>query len=259
MTELTGILGNELDNQVAVVTGGSRGIGKAIVKRLAAAGAVVIFTYRTKKEAAEIVVAEVEGDGGHAWAIQADFALPKAADSLFEAIDRLLSRAGYTGIDILVNNAGVPSSVPFAEITEEEYDRVMTVNAKGVFFTTQQALSRLRDGGRIVSISSISTTWVMGGEAVYAASKGAVEQFSRVASRELGGRKITVNTIAPGVIDTELLRAKVPPELREGAVYMTPLGRLGQPEDVADALMLLVDRRARWITGERVRADGGLT
>jgi 3-oxoacyl-[acyl-carrier protein] reductase len=256
VSELSGRVA--LDGRVALVTGGSRGIGRAIVRRLAASGAGVIFTYRADEAAAQRLVAEVAENGGRAAAVACDFSLPTAVRDLFMDVDHRIADLAYDGIDVLVNNAGIALSKPFGEVTEADYDHVMTVNARSVFFMMQYALARLNDSARIINISSISTTYVSGGEAVYAASKAAVEQFGRAAARELGKRKITVNTVAPGVIDTDLTRASMAPEMLQGMEYMTPLGRLGTPEDVAATVLLLASPLAGWLTGQHVRADGGL-
>lgn len=256
MPELSGQIA--LHGQTALVTGGSRGIGRAVVRRLASSGAGLIFTYRAQEAAASRLVAEIQEAGGRAAAVSCDFSLPHAVRDLFARVDDQMADLACDGIDVLVNNAGVTLSKPFAEVTEADYDRVMTVNARSVFFVMQHALDRLNDGARIINISSISTTYVSGGEAVYAASKAAVEQFGRSAARELGRRKITVNTIAPGVIDTDLTRASMPPEMLQGMEYMTPLGRLGTPDDIAATVVLLASPLAGWMTGQCVRADGGL-
>lgn len=247
-----------LDGNVALVTGGSRGIGRAIVRRLAASGAAVIFTYRADESAARRVADEARGLGGHTLAIACDFCRPGATANLFADVDAHTADLACEGIDILVNNAGIALAKPFAEVTEADYDRVMTVNARSVFFVMQHAIPRLNNGARIVNISSISTTYASGGEAVYAASKAAVEQFGRAAARELGNRQITVNTVAPGIIDTDLTRTAIGPEMLQGMTFMTPLGRLGTPEDVAATVLLLVSPLAGWLTGQQVRADGGL-
>ncbi|MBN9743456.1 3-ketoacyl-ACP reductase [Amycolatopsis sp. A1MSW2902] len=241
-----------------MVTGGSRGIGRAIVRRIAAAGAEVVLTYRADEVAAKQVVAEVAAHGGRAHAVQCDFGVRGAEAGLFAAVDEHLAATGAAGVDILVNNAGIAMSKPLAEVTEDDYDTVMTVNAKAVFFTLQQALTRLNDNARVVSISSISTSWATGGEAVYAASKSAVEQFSRAASRELGKRGIAVNTVAPGVTDTDMVRGSISDDMLQDAAYMTSMGRLGLPDDIAGAVLLLVSPLAGWLTGQHLRADGGL-
>lgn len=243
----------------ALLTGGSRGIGRAIARRLAADGATVVFTYCTQSEAADTLVAEIAERGGQASAVQLDLAIPDQVAGAFAAADRAFREADVGGLDILVANAGVFTSAAIADSTLDEWERVMTVNARGTFLTLQQALPRLRDGGRVITISTVGTRWPSPGEAIYAASKATVEQLTRVASRELGHRGITANTISLGPTDTDLLRAGAQPEALAGAAAMTALGRIGQPSDVADLVALLAHPDNRWVTGQNICADGGLT
>ncbi|MQA10849.1 MAG: SDR family oxidoreductase [Pseudonocardiaceae bacterium] len=242
-----------LDGKAALVTGGSRGIGRAIVLRLAGDGATVVFSFKDNEDAAKQVLAEVEELGGEAFAVRADQGEPADLEELFAAAERHLD-----GLDILINNAasGVPTAI--LDATEEDYDRMMAVNAKGPFFAIQRAGRVLRDGGRIISISTLNTVMPTPGVAIYAASKAAVEQFTAVAAREFGGRGITVNTVSPGATDTELLRATNPPEALEQAAAFTALRRLGQPADVASVVAFLAGPDSGWITGQNLRATGGL-
>jgi 3-oxoacyl-[acyl-carrier protein] reductase len=243
----------------ALVTGGSRGTGRAIARRLAADGATVVFTYRTQPEAAESLVAEIAELNGRAYAVRLDLAAPGEVAEAFAAADGAFREAGAGGLDILVVNAGVFTSAPIAEATVDDWERVMAVNARGTFLAVQQAAARMRDGGRIITISTVGTHWPSPGEAIYAASKAAVEQITRVASRELGCRGIMANTLSLGPTDTDLLRDSAQPGALEGAAAMTALGRIGQPSDVADLVALLVRAENRWVTGQNIRADGGLT
>ncbi|MFI5520070.1 SDR family oxidoreductase [Streptomyces platensis] len=243
----------------ALVTGGSRGTGRAIARRLAADGATVVFTYHTQAEAADSVIAEIAELNGRAHAVQLDLAAPDQVAGAFAAADAAFREAGVGGLDILVVNAGVFTSAPLAEATVDDWERVMAVNARGTFLAVQQAAARMRDGGRIVTLSTVGTHWPSPGEALYAASKAAVEQITRVASRELGGRGITANTLSLGPTDTDLLRNSAPPGALDGAAAMTALGRIGRPSDVADLVALLVRADNRWVTGQNIRADGGLT
>lgn len=244
-----------LDGRGAVVTGGSRGIGRAIVQRLAADGATVVFNFaRSADEAAEVerVVCDA---GGTAYAVQADLAAPGSAD-------RLMALAGdhLEGLDILVNNAALEfTPCAIADTSEELYDAVMAVNARSVFQTVRHAARAMRKNGRIVNISTLNTTRPAPGTAVYVTSKGAIEQLTKVAAIELGGRGITVNVVCPGATDTDLLRHTNPPEALEQVAALTPLGRLGQPGDIADVVALLASSDARWITGQIIQAAGGLT
>ncbi|MFJ2113459.1 SDR family NAD(P)-dependent oxidoreductase [Streptomyces sp. NPDC087850] len=243
-----------LKGRTAVVTGGSRGIGRAIVERLARDGARVVFNYARSTEAADDVVRTVEEAGGTARAIRLDLAEPGAAERLMEDAEEHFGELG-----ILVNNATLNfSAVPLAETSEERFDEIMTVNAKSVFLTTRYAARHMREGGSIVNISSLNTVRPTAGIVPYAASKGVIEQLTAVVAHELGPRGITVNTVSPGATDTELLRAANSPEVLEMVVGLTPLRRLGRPSDVADVVGFLVGPDGRWVTGQNIRATGGL-
>ncbi|UED82867.1 SDR family oxidoreductase [Streptomyces profundus] len=243
-----------LAGKAAVVTGGSRGIGRAVVLRLARDGAAVVFTYARNGEAADEVVRQAEKADGNVTAVQLDLAEPGAAEEVLAGAERQLG-----GLDVLVNNAATQSEVvPIAQTTEADFDRVMAVNARSVFLTVRYAARHMREGGRIVNISTLNTVLPAPGNAPYAASKGALEQLTLVASRELGARGITVNTVSPGATDTDLLNAANEPEKLAMVAGMTPLGRLGQPEDVADVVAFLAGPDGRWLTGQNIRANGGL-
>ncbi|MFF5025475.1 SDR family oxidoreductase [Streptomyces collinus] len=243
-----------LTGKTAVVTGGSRGIGRAIVLRLALDGATVVFNYAQDRDAADDVVRQAEKAGMHVIAVQLDLAHPSAAGELLATAERQLG-----GLDILVNNAATHSEVvPLAQTEEADFDRVMAVNAKSAFLTMRYAAQHMRDGGRIVNISTLNTVFPAPGNAPYAASKGALEQLTLVASRELGARGITVNTVSPGATDTDLLRAANDPGKLAMTIAMTSLGRLGQPEDVADVVAFLAGPDGRWLTGQNIRANGGV-
>jgi 3-oxoacyl-[acyl-carrier protein] reductase len=235
-----------LAGKTAVVTGGSRGIGRAIVRRLAADGARVVFSYRQDKSAADALAREL----GDAVAVRADQEDPASIEVLFEP--------AADGLDILVNNAAVNPHALIRDITPELFDRAMTVNAKFPLLAMQRAESLLRDGGRVISISTFNTVVPGPGIALYCASKAALEQFTKVAARELGPRGITVNTVSPGATDTDLLRSSNPPEALERIPALTALGRLGEPADIADVVAFLAGPDARWITGQNIRATGGL-
>ncbi|MGH3253003.1 MAG: SDR family oxidoreductase [Trebonia sp.] len=235
-----------LAGKTAVVTGGSRGIGRAIVRRLAADGARVVFSYRQDKAAADALTREL----ADVVAVRADQEDPASLGVLFEPV--------VGGLDILVNNAAISPRAPIRDITPELFDRAMTVNAKFPLLAMQKAEPLLRDGGRIISISTLNTAVPAPGIALYAASKAALEQFTKVAAREFGPRGITVNTVSPGATDTDLLRSSNPPEALERTPALTALGRLGQPADIADVVAFLAGPDARWITGQNIRATGGL-
>ncbi|MFJ9776986.1 glucose 1-dehydrogenase [Kitasatospora sp. NPDC101157] len=246
--------GRVVEGRAAVVTGGSRGIGRAIVERLAREGADVVLGYANDGAAAEAVVGAVTAAGGRAWAVRADLGEPGAAERLMAAAEERLG-----GLDILVNNAARTfTPTPLADLDDAAFDAVLDVNTRAVFATVRYAARRMRDGGRIVNISSVNTARAVPGIAAYAASKGAVEQLTAVAAAELGPRGITVNTVSPGATDTDLLRGTNPPEALERVAALTPLRRLGQPDDIADVVAFLAGPDARWITGQNLRATGGL-
>ncbi|MFD5543060.1 glucose 1-dehydrogenase [Streptomyces sp. NPDC127079] len=243
-----------LTGKTAVVTGGSRGIGRAVVLRLARDGASVVFNYAQARDAADEVVREAKKADGNVIAVQLDLAEPSAAEELLATAERQ-----FGGLDILVNNAATHTEVaPIAQTEVADFDRVMAVNARSVFLTVRYAARHMRDGGRIVNISTLNTVFPAPGNAPYAASKGALEQLTLVASRELGARGITVNVVSPGATDTDLLRAANEPQELATVIGMTSLGRLGQPEDVADVVAFLAGPDGRWLTGQNIRANGGV-
>jgi 3-oxoacyl-[acyl-carrier protein] reductase len=242
-----------LDGKGALVTGGSRGIGRAIVRRLAADGASVVFSYLSNKAAADGVVAEVAADGGRALAVQAD-------QGSLDDLQRLTRQAEehLDGLDIVVINAAGGVSGLIKDLTEDDYDQFMAANAKGPFFLLQYAGRALRDGGRIISLSTLNTRLHAPAASLYIGAKGALEHFTVVAAIEFGGRGITANIVSPGATDTELLRAKNPGHTFEDTVAQTALGRLGQPEDIAGVVAFLAGPDSGWITGQNLSATGGL-
>jgi 3-oxoacyl-[acyl-carrier protein] reductase len=242
-----------LDGKVALVTGASRGIGRAVALRLARDGAAVVVNYAGNTEAARSVVAEVEALGGRAVGVQGDVGRVADVTRLFDEAIRHLGK-----IDILVNNAGILFNRPLADVTEEEFDRIFAVNVKGAFFACRQAARRMADGGRIVNLSSTTTALMLPTYSAYVATKGAVEQFSHVLAKELGPRGITVNVVSPGPTDTELFSSDKTEEDKRRFAQMAALGRLGQPEDIADVVAFLASEEARWVTGQNLRANGGI-
>jgi 3-oxoacyl-[acyl-carrier protein] reductase len=235
-----------LAGKTAVVTGGSRGIGRAIVRRLARDGARVVFSYRQDKAAADALAHEVGG----AVAVRADQEDLASLGALFEPVG--------DGLDILVNNAAMIGAAPVRDITPELFDRVMTVNAKFPLLAMRRAEPLLRNGGRIINISTLNTAVPSAEIALYCGSKAALEQFTKVAAREFGRRGITVNAVSPGATDTDLLRAANPAAALEQEAAITALGRLGTPADIADVVAFLAGPDARWITGQNIQATGGL-
>ncbi len=242
-----------LEGKTAVVTGGSRGIGRAIVQRLADEGASVAFSFVANRAAADEVVAASAGPGRRIIALQADQGSVGDQQRLMAEAEHLLG-----GLDILVINAGVGPAQLFTEISEADYDRVMGVNVKGPFFALQYAAAHLRENGRIITISSLSTALPEAGAGLYCASKAALELFTAVLAREVAPRGITVNAVSPGATDTELLHAENPPGAVDTYIQLTAMGRLGRPEEIAGVVAFLAGPDAGWITGQNIRATGGL-
>lgn len=240
-----------LTGKVAIVTGGSRGIGRAIAERLGQDGASVVVNYKAEADKAKEVVSAVEARGGQALAVQADMSQVADIRRLFqETVDH------FGQLDILVANAGVAVYKPLADVTEEEFDATFALNTRGTFFTLQEAARRMADGGRIVSISTGATVSGVANASFYAGSKAAVELFTKALAKEIGGRGITVNVVSPGFTDTDMLASN--PQFKEKGIEMSPLGRLGQPADVADVVAFLVSEEARWLTGQNIQAGGGV-
>lgn len=243
----------KLHNKTAVVTGASRGIGRAIASRLARDGARVVVHYKGNKDAADEVVQEIAQNGGQAIALSCDLGDTTEVRRLFSQIE-----AQFKTIDILVNNAGWAEFRPLDEADEDHFDSIFDLNVRGLFFATQEAAKILNDNGRIVNISSGITRANSGTGAVYAGSKAAVEAFTRCWSEDLGKRGITVNTVSPGMVETDLLMAVTPPEALENMAKLSPFGRLGQPRDIADVVAFLCSEDARWITANNILANGGV-
>ncbi|MET9025659.1 glucose 1-dehydrogenase [Nocardia sp. NPDC004168] len=237
---------------VAIVTGGSRGIGRAIAERLGARGAAVVVNYRSNRQAAEQVVADIEGSGGQAWAVRADVADPAGPRRLFDAAEER-----FGGVDVFVNNAGVARFGSIAEATDEDFELMFAVNTKATFVALREAAKRLRDNGRIVVVSSGATLTHRPGSGVYGASKAAVEQLVRVLARELGPRGITANSVLPGAVRTDALAASGVIGANQQTLQSIPLGRMGEPDDIADVVGFLASEEARWITGASVPVGGG--
>lgn len=243
-----------LQNKIALVTGGSRGIGAGIVRRLAAEGAKVIVNYANRADAAEQVVAEITTAGGEAIALQADMGDLEAIRRLFAEI-----KARYGRLDILVNNAAVAEFLPLDAITPEHLQRQFAVNVYGPVFAMQEA-TRLFDaaGGRIINISSSITIGPAPGASAYSATKAALENFTRAFAHELGSRGVTVNAIAPGTTETDMLNAVMSAEMQQKMIANTALGRLGTPDDIAHVVAFLASDEGYWVTGQTIHASGGL-
>lgn len=241
--------------RTAIVTGASRGIGAAIARRLAADGIQVVVNYATRPEAAEQVVQDIRLVGGRAYPILADVSDPVAVAVLFDQTEM-----EFGGVDILVNNAGViqPGLVPLADTDMALYDRLFAINTRGTFNTLKLAATRLRSGGRIVNLSSSVVEMGLPGYAIYAASKAAVETMSAIFARELRGRNISVNCVAPGPTATNLFLEGKPAELVERLTRQAPLERMGNPEDISSLVAFLVGPEGAWVNGQTVRVNGGI-
>jgi 3-oxoacyl-[acyl-carrier protein] reductase len=245
----------KLTGKVAVVTGASKGIGAAIAKQLAADGAKVVVNYSTSREGADKVVSEIRGSGGEAVAVQGSVASESDINGLFEQTQRT-----YGKLDILVNNAGVYGFAPIEQVTAEEYRRQHDTNVLGVLLTTKAAVPLFGEaGGSVINISSVASTFAPASTSIYSATKGAVDTITRVLAKELGPRNIRVNAINPGYIVTEGTQVAgiTGSDFERQAIRDTPLGRAGQPEDVAPPVSFLASDDARWITGETIFVSGG--
>ncbi|MEU0087035.1 SDR family oxidoreductase [Streptomyces sp. NPDC006274] len=247
------------DARTALVTGASRGIGRGIAERLAADGFLLAVHYGSNEVAAKETVEAIAAQGGRAFAVRADLAAPDGVAELYEAFRAGLAEQGVEpGIDVLVNNAGIGPRARIDEATEAAFDELFAVNVKAPFFLVQQALGLLRDGGRVVNVSS-GVTRIANPEAiVYAMTKGALDTFTLALAKELGGRGITVNTVAPGYVETDMnAETRSTPEGRARMESFSVFGRLGQPADIADVVGFLASEDSRWVTGQYIDATGG--
>ncbi|SEL07283.1 3-oxoacyl-[acyl-carrier protein] reductase [Variovorax sp. YR750] len=239
--------------KVAIVTGASRGIGAAVAQRLARDGFAVAVNYASSPAQAEALVAELQAAGGRAVAVKADVARAGEVRAMFDVVEAQLGK-----VDVLVNNAGVLKTLPLAEHTDALYDQTFDINVRGTFNTLREAAARLNEGGRIVNFSSTVLALNMPGYAIYNATKAAVESFTHVFAKELRGRNITVNAVAPGPIATALFLEGKTEEQIQNFVKAPPLQRLGQPEDIASVVSFLAGPDAGWVNGQILRANGGL-
>jgi 3-oxoacyl-[acyl-carrier protein] reductase len=244
-----------LDNKVAIVTGASKGIGAGIARHLAAEGAAVVVNYSSSKEGADKVVDEITKRGGKAVAVRGDVAKKKDVERLFAE-----AKKAFGKIDVLVNNAGVYEWGPLEEITEEQFHKHFNVNVLGLLLATQEAIKHFdSNGGSIINISSAVTSLTPPNSSVYSGTKGAVDTITRTLAKELGPRNIRVNAINPGLVQTEgVISGGFLETLRENIESQTPLGRIGQPDDVAPAAVFLASPDSAWLTGETIRVAGGL-
>ena len=246
---------SKLANKVAVVTGASKGIGAAIAKALAAEGAAVVVNYASSQAGADAVVAAIVKAGGKAVAVHGDVSKAEQAQALIEAAVR-----EFGSLDVLVNNSGVYELAPIEAVTEAQYRRQFDINVLGVLLTTQAAIKRLGEGSSVINISSVVSTLLPPQSVVYTATKGAVDAITGVLAKELGPRKIRVNAINPGMVETEGAHTAgfIGSDFESQTVSQTPLGRIGQPEDIAEVAVFLASDDSRWLTGEKIIASGGL-
>ncbi|HEX3445191.1 MAG TPA: glucose 1-dehydrogenase [Chthoniobacterales bacterium] len=248
-------MNRKLESKVAIVTGASKGIGAGIAKALAAEGASVVVNYASSKEGADTVVTSIIKAGGKAVAAGGDVSKAADAQSIVETAIK-----NYGRLDILVNNSGVYEFAPIEAITEDHFHRHFNINVLGLLLVTQAAVKHLKEGASIINIGTVASRLTPPNTAVYAGSKGAVDAITGVLARELGPKGIRVNSINPGVIDTEGNRTQkiIGSDFEKWAVAQTPLGRIGRPDDIADVAVFLASNGARWLTGEIILATGGM-
>lgn len=249
----------EQKNKIAVVTGGSRGIGRSTVLSLAKRGVDSIFTYRSKQEEAEKVVALMQASGRKAIALQLDTGNVSMFDLFVQNLGEALKGLGAERFDYLVNNAGMSHHNSFEKTSEEELDKLYEVHFKGVFFLTQKLLPLINDGGRIVNISTGLTRFTVPESGAYASIKGAIEVLTRYLAKELGPRGIAANTVAPGAIATDFSGLRANEELKKKIGEMTALGRAGQPDDVGQTIASLLSDENRWVNAQRIEVSGGMS
>ncbi|WP_323813611.1 SDR family NAD(P)-dependent oxidoreductase [Cellvibrio sp. NN19] len=248
-------------NKIALVTGGSRGLGKNTVLALAKQGVDIVLTYQSKQADADATIAEAKALGVKATALQLDVGNSKSFSEFAQQLASVLeSQWQRKDFDFLINNAGIGANAPFAETTEEQFDLLMNIHLKGTFFLTQKLLPLLKDGGRIVNISTGLTRFTHPGYSAYASMKGAIEVLSRYMAKELGARGIAVNAVAPGAIETDFGGGRVRDnaELNQQLASITALGRVGVPDDIGPMIASLVSESNRWITAQRIEVSGGM-
>jgi 3-oxoacyl-[acyl-carrier protein] reductase len=246
---------NKLEGKVAIVTGASKGIGAGIAKELGTAGASVVVNYASSREGADRVVAEIKSQGGKAIAVQGDVSKAEDVTRLFDE-----AKKAFGALDVLVNNAGVFQFDPLEAVTEDEFHREFNINVLGTILTTREALKHFSaEGGSVINISSVASVSPVPNSVVYSATKSAVDSITRGLATELAPRKIRVNTIAPGGVETEGTHriGVIGSDFEKQIVARTPLGRIGQPEDIARVAVFLASDDAEWLTGERITASGG--
>ncbi len=247
--------------KIALVTGGSRGLGKDMAVSLARKGLDVVITYRSQKEEAEAVVKEIEALGRKAFTLPLDLKTFSSLDAFVQGLQiELKSQWSTSGIDYLINNAGIGATVPFERVTEDLFDEFLNVHYKSVYFLTQKLLPFLREGGGIVNISSGTTRFANPGYSVYASMKGAIEVLTKYWAKELGAKDIRANVVAPGPIETDFNNAAIRsnPQLKERLASLSPLNRVGRAEDIGGVVAFLCTEEGAWINGQRIEVSGGI-
>ena len=249
-------------NKIAVVTGGSRGLGKNMAIRLAEKGFNIIITYQSQKDAAEMVLKDIERIGNKATALQLDVGDFNSLDGFIEQVQQTIqSRWNTDRFDCLINNAGIGATIPFEKVTPGDFDKFLNIHFKSVYFLCQKSLPIINDYGRIINISTGTTRFCVPGYSVYASMKGAIETFTKYLAKEVGSRGITANVVAPGPIETDFNNAAIRnnPERKAALGSMSALGRVGQAEDIGGVIAFLCSEEARWITGQRIEVSGGVS
>ncbi|AKD55915.1 SDR family oxidoreductase [Spirosoma radiotolerans] len=249
------------ENKIALVTGGSRGLGKNMALRLAQKGIGVVLTYNSKQEEAQSVVTEIEALGQKAVALQLNTSDVRSFDAFYEQLKTALQDTFMTDrFDFLINNAGTAAYASFADTTEEQFDEMVNIHLKGIFFLTQKALPLLNDGGRIINISTGLARFATPGYSAYASMKGGVEVFTRYLAKELGARGIAANVVAPGAIETDFGGGHVRDnaQINSQLASVTALGRVGLPDDIGGVVAFLCTEEARWINAQRIEVSGGM-
>lgn len=251
-----------MSRKIALITGGSRGLGKNMALRLAEQGHDILLTYNTQKELAEEVVTALRELGAKAAALPLDVSNPKSLDGFMKAVIEVLQEKWNTHtFDFLINNAGTGATIPYLEATEADFDTLLNIHFKSVYFLTQKALPHMNDGGSIINLSSGTTRFCNPGYSIYASMKGAVETFTKYLAKEVGPRNITANVVAPGPIETDFNNATIRnnPAIKERLAGMTALGRVGEANDIGGIVAFLCSKDGYWITGQRIEASGGIS
>lgn len=248
-------------NKIAVVTGGSRGLGRDMAISIAKKNIDVILTYNSNKESAEEVVVEIEKSGQKAYAIKFDVSDLKSYDNFISEIKTVLkTKWNSDKFDFLINNAGVGATIPIAQVTEEEFDNLMNIHFKGVYFLTQKSLPMMNDNGGVVFISSGTTRFCVPGYSVYSSLKGAVEVFTKYVAKEYGNRGIRSNIVAPGPVETDFNNAAIRnnPKMQDFLTAQTPLGRVAKADDIGSVVAFLCTEDSKWVNGQRIEVSGGI-